>query len=194
MEYTNIVAILAIMVSLLIGGFAGAQLFPQEVVVEKPVVEYVDREIIVPQEVVKEVPVVDETKVNALESELSSLVERYEQLADEPYIANEVSKELSAIAKAKEDFLSDFMHQILRGHKMSEVSVDKWYDERVRIRDVTRVVDGQSIDYEQVTVWAELKAEYADSDGVDFERWEVKVEYDIDADGVEEPQVTVTLV
>lgn len=137
-------------------------------------------------EVEKIVTVEDTEKIDLLEAQLDELVVRYEQLANERYSSEDVSAELQAIRKAKIDF-EDYKYKLLFGsYSLSDVTVEKFYDERVEIKDVKRIVDGKRVDYEQATVRFEVKVAYEDDEGLEYRRHSIKITYDIDADGDEQ--------
>jgi len=182
---------------LVVGSISGAVMFPHEITktvtetVEVPVIEQVE----VPFEVIKEVVVEDTAKIDALEEELGALIIRYEQLTDERYKAGDVSDELRYIQIAKEDLEGDYKFVLLReDYLLSEISIEKYYSEAVKVKEVTRWVDGKKIDYDQATVEFEVKVAYENTDGLEFKRFDVEVIYDIDIDGDEEIEVSVWLV
>ena len=184
MEKKYILAI-ALLVCLIAGGFAGATLFPKQVEVEKEVLVPAEP-VVQTVEVEKIVTVEDTEKIDLLEAQLDELVVRYEQLANERYSSEDVSAELQAIRKAKIDF-EDYKYKLLFGsYSLSDVTVEKFYDERVEIKDVKRIVDGKRVDYEQATVRFEVKVAYEDDEGLEYRRHSIKITYDIDADGDEQ--------
>lgn len=170
---------------LLVGSFAGATLFPKQVEIEKEVLVPAEP-VVQTVEVEKIVTVEDTEKIDLLEAQLDELVVRYEQLANERYSSEDVSAELQAIRKAKIDF-EDYKYKLLFGsYSLSDVTVEKFYDERVEIKDVKRIVDGKRVDYEQATVRFEVKVAYEDDEGLEYRRHSIKITYDIDADGDEQ--------
>lgn len=180
--------------ALLIAGFAGATLFPKEVVVKELVEVPVEVTNTVEVEKIVEVTVRDTEREDKLEKQLAELIVRYEQLADEKYLEGDVRKELAAISKAKSDFVDYEYLLLFSDYALSDLWIEKYYDERVELKDVDRIVDGKRVDYEQAIVRFEIKAAYEDDEGREYRRYAVKMKYDIDSDGDEKVEVDLWLV
>lgn len=187
-------AALSIIAALLLGGLAGAMLYPKEVVVEKevPVEVQVPVNVTVEKEVIVEVLVEDTEKLDALQADYTALKTRYEQLTSEDLDSAELRRELAAISKAVIEFKEDYKHLVLDGYKPSEVRVIKVFSQDVTLEEVERVVDGRLVEYEQAEVSFTIKVEYKDAEGVAYQWWDVVVSYDLDSDGVEESDVSVS--
>jgi len=165
-----------------------------EKIVEVPVEVEVIKEVEVPVEVLVEVPYENTTKLEELQARYDNLQRRFEMLIDEDIDEDEIEAELDAIERAKEELEDEWKFLfIIDDYKPSELEFVKFYDEDASIREVRRWVDGKRVYYDKAKVSFEVKVRYSDSDGTEYERFDVEVTWDLDEDGVETSEIEFEL-
>jgi hypothetical protein len=192
---------LAVLVLGAIGGYVMAPEPTHSVEVRTVEVPGPERVELVEVEVVKEVQVSNTSELARLrlenaawESSYDVLLERYEQVSNERFDPVEFDLELEYLERAKDLVENEYKYLFLLGdYTLSEVSIDRYYDEDADVRTVTRYVDGKRIDYELPRVSLEARVVYDSDDDKQVEYFDIEVEWDLDRDGDEEETVSVEL-